>query len=825
MNRGIKSGCLSFVAILLATVPAFGRTIPDAGNPVAFFTTIADKMLRSTFAFGVTNIPVYSNGVYVYTPAVQRLLQFSANLYDANNTNFFPVVFRPLLGRDVAGNIFIVGYAQVTGVTGPDDPQLSRPYDVSQLTGAATALIADANGPVNVYGVPWIIGAKKGLPNLNQLSLLTAATFTRKLQFTRSSLDPATATYATNQMYVMSIGNSLGISFWNSYASAYPRPVAVHASDTLSLKLTNGIHEWTQTTNFTLDAAVTLWPGGLWTGNPPYSSPAAQSFLTNSWTSLLLSSSAYDFNSGAFDPTFQWQSTSPPLPALPTFGLAIANCLQAFILDGTNVIDYVQLNGLNGDGNLNQALADNNYPDISNQFLQWSTNCPPSSTTPYGVINQIWVSLRPQSAPLGGSWTTAPTPMGMTTPAAEAAYFLGFFAPSFQYQGANYVNTLQTMQAPYTPSRTVYSSFLLQANDPLVHYLASDLNSQNGALSVWGNNKFINGTWYHSDDLLIQPMPVTPITPIGGRFQPWLRKGQMDVYPIDQVIPVTNNYGVRDPLVYEPDYWNFPSNVLCSLSCLGQVHRGTPWQTFYLKDADFLKNIIVSGTVTNYVGTNTWALWTGDLDTNDAALMAPGNDRQLAGLLMSLLNTNDPTHLFSVNDADPAAWENLLGGFTVYSNSRPFVAASSPVTFTTSLLDSNSAQAAIIANGILQAQTNGYFYSIGDVFACSALSAQSPFLNLGGSQKLYGITDWEYEAIPAQLLPLLRPDSIGALTASNSILSFSGADGYSYVLQTSTNLSDWISLSTNFPQQGRFTAAATWEPSPSARFYRSLLLP
>src|ERR1700733_7576379 len=83
--------------LLLATgFSAWGRVVPDINDPIGFFTTVADKMLRSTFAFGVTNIPVYTNGVFVYTPAVQRLLQLSANLYDAANTNSFPVVFRPL---------------------------------------------------------------------------------------------------------------------------------------------------------------------------------------------------------------------------------------------------------------------------------------------------------------------------------------------------------------------------------------------------------------------------------------------------------------------------------------------------------------------------------------------------------------------------------------------------------------------------------------------------------------------------------------------------------------------------------------------------------
>ena len=169
--------------LLFAGFSVPGRTVPDPGNPLGFFTTVADKMLRSTFPFGVTNIPVCSNGVYVYTPAVQRLLQLSANLCDASNTNFFPSVFRPLFASDGSNDVFIIGYQQVTNVSGITDPQLAAPHLVSDLAlfNQPYTPIYDNNGLVNVYDVPWIIGAKKGLPNFNQFSMLTAAQVSRKI--------------------------------------------------------------------------------------------------------------------------------------------------------------------------------------------------------------------------------------------------------------------------------------------------------------------------------------------------------------------------------------------------------------------------------------------------------------------------------------------------------------------------------------------------------------------------------------------------------------------------------------------------------------------
>ena len=37
----------------------------------------------------------------------------------------------------------------------------------------------------NVYGVPWIIGAKKGFPNFNEFEMENIFQLTRKLQLTR----------------------------------------------------------------------------------------------------------------------------------------------------------------------------------------------------------------------------------------------------------------------------------------------------------------------------------------------------------------------------------------------------------------------------------------------------------------------------------------------------------------------------------------------------------------------------------------------------------------------------------------------------------------
>ena len=74
---------------------------------------------------------------------------------------------------------------------------------------------------------------------------------------------------------------------------------------------------------------------------------------------------------------------------------------------------------------------------------------------------------------------------------------------------------------------------------------------------------------------------------------------------------------------------------------------------------------------------------------------------------------------------------------------------------------------------------------------------------------------------------ILRPDPIGAVSQSGGMLhiQFSGTDGYAYAVQTSSNLRDWTSVSTNCPTNASFSFTDTPSPASPCRFYRSVLLP
>jgi hypothetical protein len=203
----------------------------------------------------------------------------------------------------------------------------------------------------------------------------------------------------------------------------------------------------------------------------------------------------------------------------------------------------------------------------------------------------------------------------------------------------------------------------------------------------------------------------------------------------------------------------------------------------------------------------------------DAANSSPGEDWHLASLLVSLLNTNDFRSLLSVNNSNSNAWLALLNGLTALTNT----AANQ---LDTIIISSNSSQASVIVDAIQSAravQSNQFFQDVGDILAVPQLTVESPFLNLALTN---GITDEAYEIIPAQLLPLLRADSVGSAGLANGqlLVQFTGYDFHPYAIQVSSNLLDWVGVSTNYPVNGMFGFTNTTPINVIPQFYRSVLL-
>jgi len=341
-----------------------------------------------------------------------------------------------------------------------------------------------------------------------------------------------------------------------------------------------------------------------------------------------------------------------------------------------------------------------------------------------------------------------------------------------------------------------------QANDPLVHYVVRDMRYDDGLDQVRrsippGATNF--GT-------------IENIGLKNKRYKPW---------PIDPGAITTDpeafNLAIKDPLVRSSDDWQFPTNGCLTLDQLGQIHRGTPWQTIYLKSPD--ANLL------------TWQNWSGNRDVSDAQHTRPGRDWSLVSLIAALINTNHPNQLLSVNNPNTNAWLGVLDGLSVLTNSSSDgqLLLSSLPQLDPLVVSSNSSQAGNVVASIFAtraSQPDGVFRGLVDLLRTPALSAASPWLNQSSSIQIQrGISDEAYECIPAQLLSLVRADSIGRISqnAGDCRIQFTGFDNYPYAVECSTNLMNWFCASTNYPINGVF--AFTNPPAGTIRFYRSRLLP
>jgi len=717
--------------------------------------------------FGIGNIPVNVNGQFVYAPSVNRLLQLAANIYDASTNSRYPSVFRPLFSRDQGGrgtNLFVSGYTNVDYVASTEIGNTNAghifalPMDAGQLAYASGTV---ANMAVNVYGVPWIIGAKKGLPNFQHLALSSQMLWTRKLNFTRPTVGgPIT----TNEGYYVSVTNNLNLAYWNSYISNYSGNLYIYALDSLQMVWSNNgtitpltprvIPFWT---NFT------IWPGAHWSGNVPqnqYSQTglpysfisfnATFPFFTQSPTEFWASDGTFHFDTNNFDPG--------AIKPLPPINLTITNQFYSYILDGTHVIDFVELASPSESTDVTNALMDKVItPSTTTMWTFDLKNGVPG--VPSGVFNQASLSM-------GGTvnnrnfWQAPPNfPTVGATPDAVIAnqqqYLRDFIT-------GNPNNTDLSEQAPYTPSRYITLAYLLQANDPLVHYLASDLGGLTTDYNTWGDSgNYTNGVWISSDNVPTL-IPSIGFNAVPGRYQPWGIIGQMK--QIGSISTSTYDSSLKDPLAWGSDYWDFPTNSYPSVGWLGRVHRGTPWQTVYLKADNILSR--VGGIGDFNIGTNIWDKWTGDLDPFEAANAAPFRDRLLFDVFTTGLNDNATRGTLSVNQTNLAAWSALFSGMVAISNTmvNPYIAPTTASWIINPVGTSGNSGLWQIYKDIVNQNQGNAFAHMGDILSVPALSTSSPYLNTGistfmnssFSQYQRGVSDEMYEWLPSKALSLLR---------------------------------------------------------------------
>ncbi len=704
-------------------------------TPLAFFTNAAEALItglnpppgNGVPLLSVTNIPVWPTNEY--TPAIHRELQLAANIFDATTNRgavgypYFPTVFRPLYASG-ANEVRVSGYRDATGdlwsspawILGAAADALR--IDLDRFPLGKTPSLAAASV---VAGVPLILGAKKGFPSFNEFEVQTTVVAGRKLEMVKRS--PTSAPAFTNQLYVVGISNVLGVEFWNSYKAPYPRALQLFAKITTEIVLSNEVRVVRSfITNYTADVKFTpgSWPG--------------QGFKIPIHTNIVfLPMSAYRLLTGQFLPVRTNVLASLFEPAngfpIPTWRLSITNRVEAALVDttsdpefpGGHLVDYVNLDNLNTQVDITHELfgQQNDAGQTSLLGSFWKTNR--VGGVPEGIHNQVQASLGSINV---AQWNSASAdPIGGQDKEKSVQRFREFMGLSGQPVPPS--PTLR-MQVPFAPGIKLFVNQSWQVNDPLVNKLSWDLEDP-----------------VRSNRVERLP-PLFPITDersnlgkINQRYRPWQRSLYSSGDPTDF------DAGFKDPQVTGSDDWAFPTNALPTVGWLGRVHRGTPWQTVYLKS--------------QAVGQQPWFLWSGHpvrvWPGNIAQLgTQPTNDWRVIGAFTTAANDNAARGLLSVNQAGQAAWSAVLSGVAVLG--------AGPTNTYSIIAEPNSPELRILVNSINATRAlrfGGRFNYLGEILSTPELTLASPYFRRSRGP-LGTPADAVVERIPEMVLSLLKRD-------------------------------------------------------------------
>ena len=114
----------------------------------------------------------------------------------------------------------------------------------------------------------------------------------------------------------------------------------------------------------------------------------------------------------------------------------------------------------------------------------------------------------------------------------------------------------------------------------------------------------------------------------------------------------------RDPLITNSAAWSFPTptNAFAAIGQLGRIHRGTPWQTVYLKSPVANLESDDQGHISDR---HHWRWWSGSHGTH------PTNDWALLDVFSTALTETAGRGQVGVNQTNLAAWSAILSGVPV----------------------------------------------------------------------------------------------------------------------------------------------------------------
>ena len=692
--------------------------------------------------FGITNIPVYvatNPGVH-YNEQIHRMLQLAANIYAAANPVYLgsganryqvPPIFRPQFLVVPSGNgtnlfVTITGYIQVT-----NDAYTQINQQFHELSDS-TNTYNQRDGTFNFWGIPWIVGAVKGLPAFDQYSYQNQVFFARPLQFVRYRESPGPFAadrppQYTNQFYEISLTNITGMDAWNPYNSNFSGSgnglyVVVSNLITVSLMNTNGWRTNIYVTN------VNNWNLGAPTNrSDPWQAGQFQTFVSNVFCSLPLGYfSDSQTNFVYINPTvpgggFTTDTNQTTYPT-HTWTTTVSNHLCYALFDGipaagnSNLLDFVNLGPFGSSLPITQYLI--NRPDQYNTltYPMWTL----ANTTDAGLariptavqaqinysVNQIGNTLFNNSL-LGitpGGYSASTPAFGLPSPVSGSITMsIGNYVPIANYTDSNIWMTC----------------------DPLVHYTLGDLSSPSTATP--------GGAILPITTTLLQANPSMTLSLNRNTTRYMLGAENPDP---DMVF--------KDPNMTNANNWQFPTNLFPGVGWLGRVHRGTPWQTVYLKpDGVNPAGVNPSPSYANW--TNSWV---------NSPFTYPTNDWSLIDLFTAVPNDNAARGLLSVNQTNDAAWAAVFSGviFITNLNTTAGTGGGLPLNPTNDvyyLMDASNAPAFGI-NVVRTLQPNGIFHKIGDILQASALTVSPP------EATEVPLSDEMVERIPQQTLGLLK---------------------------------------------------------------------
>jgi hypothetical protein len=791
-------------------------------RPPGTYYRIGDTLVRTNFS--MTNIQVEARNVPAapgmlfmtqneYTPTIHRILQVAANIWDNMNDKnlrpgypYYPTVFVPEFYKTPT-NIIITGFHEAV------DSQVlasARPWwtFTEVLTNAPGAPGLGTLTNFNFYGQHLVIGAKKGHPNFNELAMQANVDISRKLSVTKASLT-STNLVNTNQMFLVSMSHRWGMEAWNSYRTNYKGPLSIFASVESQVTMRDGTNIVNNPpvfeTNITLSTVPAMSLTGDWIG-------ATQLVVANFEVPFdrftpILNERSYSTNRF---PRFGFTNAPAnfgPLEPTPKFVLYTTNKVRFWIVDNSKnrIIDFVSFDKLATVMDLGREMFKQPNPASGsslvggraavNEEMFWDP-------TPIGGVNSgFTIGHSNQLAVSSGEIPEADTIAFWRPYSARSPDKRGGVTVWRQIVGLPFRTGIDdpdrvppqilTHQAPFTPTKSIRWTVSWQVDDPLVHYMHEDLPTIEDRKTFAGTLSDTN--WN--------------IGRLNKAYRPW-GGSPNEVPPPGDVYAF--NVGLKDPGVRTSDDWQFPVSrrevrnnpnntnyFYPNIGTLGQVHRGTAWQTLFLKsiywrnpdkvdpvDKGPLRQLLV-----------TPKQW---LEQRGAIGNYPTRDWALLDVFTTAPNENAASGLLSVNQTNTAAWSAVLGGVVV-AKTAVTGAQNKPIPadegFDPVVIEPGSAQMQAILRSMLEARTNQYqvvlnpnqsksdpngpyvamlktnrfgqplpvFEHMGDILNVPALSVQNPYLRGMLGPYMAGLVnnvwnDQAVEFIPQQILSLLQRD-------------------------------------------------------------------